>query len=162
MKAAEMKPFKAALETMRARLRGDVSTMADAALRKTRAEASGDLSSMPNHMADIGTDAYEQEFTLSLMPLPSHKLRLHVIEEGSERDLSDVLVRVGPWRCETDASGIANLPLGTGLQTLILWIGGYAAPLVNLSIDPDTAMPVQYQVAMRPELEANPDDNWTA
>jgi len=102
------------------------------------------------------------EFTLSLMPLPSHKLRLHVIEEGSERDLSDVLVRVGPWRCETDASGIANLPLGTGLQTLILWKGGYAAPLVNLSIDPDTAMPVQYQVAMRPELEANPDDNWTA
>ena len=67
MKAADLKVFKAALESMRARLRGDVATMADAALRKTRSESSGDLSSMPIHMADIGSDAYEQEFTLSLM-----------------------------------------------------------------------------------------------
>jgi DnaK suppressor protein len=66
MKAADAKVFKTALEEMRSRLRGDVSTMADAALRKTRSEASGDLSSMPIHMADIGTDAFEQEFTLSL------------------------------------------------------------------------------------------------
>lgn len=67
MKAADLKVFKAALEAMRVRLRGDVATMADAALRKTRSESSGDLSSMPIHMADIGSDAYEQEFTLSLM-----------------------------------------------------------------------------------------------
>jgi len=67
MKAADLKVFKAALESMRARLRGDVATMADAALRKTRSESRGDLSSMPIHMADIGSDAYEQEFTLSLM-----------------------------------------------------------------------------------------------
>ena len=67
MKAADLKVFKVALEAMRARLRGDVATMADAALRKTRSESSGDLSSMPINMADIGSDAYEQEFTLSLM-----------------------------------------------------------------------------------------------
>ena len=67
MKAAEMKPFRQSLEAIRARLRGDVNTMADAALRKNRAEASGDLSTMPIHMADLGSDAYEQEFTLSLM-----------------------------------------------------------------------------------------------
>jgi RNA polymerase-binding transcription factor DksA len=67
MKAADVKVFKATLEAMRARLRGDVSTMADLALRRTRAEASGNLSSMPIHMADLGTDAFEQEFTLSLM-----------------------------------------------------------------------------------------------
>lgn len=83
MKAAEMKVFKAALEAMRARLRGDVSTMADAALRKTRSEASGDLSSMPIHMADIGSDAYEQEFTLSLMA--SEEGTLEQIEEALER-----------------------------------------------------------------------------
>ena len=41
--------------------------MADAALRKTRSEANGDLSSMPIHMADLGSDNFEQEFTLSLM-----------------------------------------------------------------------------------------------
>jgi len=52
---------------LRSRLRGDVNALADAALRKPRSEASGDLSSMPIHMADVGTDAFEQEFTLSLM-----------------------------------------------------------------------------------------------
>ena len=44
-----------------------MTALADAALRKTRSEASGDLSSMPIHMADVGSDAFEQEFTLSLM-----------------------------------------------------------------------------------------------
>ena len=83
MKATEMKPFKEALETMRARLRGDVSTMADAALRKTRAEASGDLSSMPIHMADLGSDAYEQEFTLSLMA--SEEGTLEQVEHALDR-----------------------------------------------------------------------------
>jgi len=83
MKAADIKIFKAALEAMRARLRGDVSTMADAALRKTRSEASGDLSSMPIHMADIGTDAFEQEFTLSLMATEEETLEL--VEEALGR-----------------------------------------------------------------------------
>ena len=62
---------------------GDVSTMADAALRKTRAEASGDLSSMPIHMADIGSDAYEQEFTLSLMA--SEEGTLELVEQALDR-----------------------------------------------------------------------------
>ena len=67
MKKADMKVYKERLLQLRARLRGDVSAMADAALRKTRSEASGDLSSMPIHMADIGSDNYEQEFTLGLL-----------------------------------------------------------------------------------------------
>ena len=83
MKAADVKVFKMALESLRARLRGDVSTMANAALRKTRSEASGDLSSMPIHMADIGSDAFEQEFTLSLMA--SEEGTLEQIEHALDR-----------------------------------------------------------------------------
>ena len=83
LKAADIKVFKTTLESMRARLRGDVSTMADAALRKTRSEASGDLSSMPIHMADIGSDAYEQEFTLSLMANEEETLEL--VEQALQR-----------------------------------------------------------------------------
>ncbi len=83
MKAAELKVFKTTLEAMRSRLRGDVSTMADAALRKTRSEASGDLSSMPIHMADIGSDAYEQEFTLSLMA--NEEDTLAMVEQALQR-----------------------------------------------------------------------------
>ena len=67
IKSTELRALKTSLEHLRSRLRGDVNMMADEALRKTRAEASGDLSTMPIHMADLGTDAYEQEFTLSLM-----------------------------------------------------------------------------------------------
>jgi RNA polymerase-binding transcription factor DksA len=83
MKAADFKVYKTTLEAMRSRLRGDVSTMAEAALRKTRSEASGDLSSMPIHMADIGSDAFEQEFTLSLMA--SEEGTLEQIEHALER-----------------------------------------------------------------------------
>src|SRR5262245_18145316 len=67
MKKSESKGFKNMLLGLRSLLRGDVTAMADAALRKPRSEASGDLSSMPIHMADVGTDAFELEFTLSLM-----------------------------------------------------------------------------------------------
>ena len=42
MKKSEVKPFKELLLALRARLRGDVTALADAALRKTRSESSGD------------------------------------------------------------------------------------------------------------------------
>ena len=62
-----MKVYRERLIELRVRLRGDVSQMADATLKKSRSEANGDLSSMPIHMADIGSDNFDQEFTLSLM-----------------------------------------------------------------------------------------------
>lgn len=46
---------------------GDVNHIELESLRKSRIDASGDLSSMPIHMADVGSDNYEQEFALGLM-----------------------------------------------------------------------------------------------
>ena len=83
MNKAEIKIYKDQLLTLRARLRGDVSQMADATLKKNRSEANGDLSSMPIHMADIGTDNFEQEFTLSLMQ--NDEGTLEQIESALER-----------------------------------------------------------------------------
>jgi DnaK suppressor protein len=65
--AAEIDMYKHKLLILRARLSGDVSTMTNAALNKNRLEASGDLSVMPIHMADVGSDNFEQEQTLSFM-----------------------------------------------------------------------------------------------
>lgn len=79
----ELKEYKERLLSLRARLRGDVSQMADAALKKNRAEGNGDLSSMPIHMADLGSDNFEQEFTLSLME--SEEVTLGRIETALER-----------------------------------------------------------------------------
>ncbi|OHB71951.1 MAG: transcriptional regulator [Planctomycetes bacterium RBG_13_63_9] len=83
MKNAEMSTYKERLLALRARLRGDVNQMADAALKKSRSEANGDLSSMPIHMADIGSDNFEQEFTLSLMQ--NEEGTLELIEASLER-----------------------------------------------------------------------------
>ena len=83
MKKAEIRVYKERLLQLRARLRGDVHAMADAALNKTRSEASGDLSYMPIHMADMGTDNFDQEFTLNLMETEEGTLDL--VESALER-----------------------------------------------------------------------------
>jgi len=83
MNKADVKIYRERLLELRARLRGDVSQMADATLKKSRSEANGDLSSMPIHMADIGSDNFEQEFTLSLMQ--SEEETLDLIEASLER-----------------------------------------------------------------------------
>jgi RNA polymerase-binding protein DksA len=53
------------------------------ALKKSRLDASGDLSSMPIHMADLGTDNYEQEFALELMD--SERRLITEIDEALQR-----------------------------------------------------------------------------
>jgi len=57
--------------------------MEDETLKKSRLDATGDLSSMPIHMADIGTDNYEQEFALGLMD--SERKLLHEIDDALQR-----------------------------------------------------------------------------
>lgn len=74
MKKADMQEYRTHLVTLRARLRGDVKALADVALN----EANG--SSMPIHMAELGSENYEQEFALSLME--SEEDTLVAIEEA--------------------------------------------------------------------------------
>jgi DnaK suppressor protein len=103
MNKAELKIYKEVLLTLRARLRGDVSQMADAALKKSRSESVGDLSSMPIHMADIGSDNFEQEFTLSLMQNEGDTLEmiessLERIEEGTYGQCEECSVKIPKTR----------------------------------------------------------------
>ncbi len=65
MTKAEVKPFKEMLLALRARLLGDVSTLADGALSAGNANSGN--SGVSNHMADMGTDTYEQDNTILLM-----------------------------------------------------------------------------------------------
>lgn len=82
MKKEDMQVYKERLLALRARLRGDVTSMTDAALRKSGAEGA-ESAHMPIHMAELGSDNYEQEFTLSL--LESEENRLEMIEAALER-----------------------------------------------------------------------------
>ncbi len=81
--AAEIESYRTKLLMIRARLRGDVTTMTDAALNKNRMDPSGDVSSMPIHMADVGSDNFEQEQTLAFMQ--SESGILDMVEEALQR-----------------------------------------------------------------------------
>ncbi len=67
MNQAELQSFRQRLTGLRDRLRGDVSQLADESLRQSGGEASGNLSNTPYHLADLGTDNFEEEMTLGLL-----------------------------------------------------------------------------------------------
>jgi RNA polymerase-binding transcription factor DksA len=65
--AKEMASFRELLVEKLKEIVGDVQHIESGALKTSRQDSAGDLSSMPIHMADIGSDNYEQEFSLGLM-----------------------------------------------------------------------------------------------
>src|SRR6266567_7432156 len=67
MTKTDLETFRRSLQNLRARLSGNLSHLANEALRSAGGENSGSLSNTPIHMADLGTDNFEQEFTLSLI-----------------------------------------------------------------------------------------------
>ena len=99
METADLQLCKERLLVLRARLRGEVSHMTDAALNNSRSEANGDLSRMPIHMADLGTDNFEREFTLSLMKNEEETLgrietSLERIEDGTYGDCEECGIKI--------------------------------------------------------------------
>lgn len=67
MNTSDRDSYREHLLTLQRRLRGDLTQLADEALHRAGGEGSGNLSNMPIHMADLGTDNFEQEFTLGLL-----------------------------------------------------------------------------------------------
>lgn len=65
--AKELATFRELLIVKLKEIIGDVNHIELGALKTSRQDSAGDLSSMPIHMADIGSDNYEQEFSLGLM-----------------------------------------------------------------------------------------------
>lgn len=67
LSAKDLAAFKLLLLEKRQEILHNVHEIEGETLRKSRLDASGDLSSMPIHMADLGTDNFQQEFSLGLM-----------------------------------------------------------------------------------------------
>ena len=80
---AELREFQQILLEKRRALIGDMNGIEADALKGGRGGESSDLSSMPTHPADVGSDNYEQEFTLGL--LESERTLLAEINEALER-----------------------------------------------------------------------------
>jgi DnaK suppressor protein len=83
LSAADIEHFKELLLQKRREIFQNVFDIEGETLKKSRLDASGDLSSMPIHMADLGTDNYEQEFALGLMD--SERKILHEIDDALSR-----------------------------------------------------------------------------
>ncbi len=81
MTKPELDVYQENLLALRSRLRGDVSHLASEALGANGAKTGG--SHAPVDMADVATDNFEQEFTLSLMQ--NQELVLGEIGEALER-----------------------------------------------------------------------------
>jgi RNA polymerase-binding protein DksA len=79
---AELNEFKALLQFRKRKLQGDVNTLEGEAMKKG-SDAAGDLSTLPMHLADMGTDSFEQDMSLGLMETETDEL--HEIEEAFER-----------------------------------------------------------------------------
>jgi RNA polymerase-binding transcription factor DksA len=105
----DLERFRQLLVIKRRELLGDVTHMEDEALRRTRSDAAGDLSMMPIHMADIGTDNYEQEFTIGLIAGERDVLKeidsaLQRITDGTygvclatHKPISKARLKIKPW-----------------------------------------------------------------
>jgi RNA polymerase-binding protein DksA len=101
----ELEVFRDLLLQKRRELVGDMYSMEREALQRN----GENLSNLPLHMADMGTDNYEQEFTLGLMEKDRNLLReintallkiqdgRYGICEGTGKPISKARLEVQPW-----------------------------------------------------------------
>ncbi len=107
--AEDLDEFRQLLLTKRAELVGDVDHMTSEALRGSQPGGSGNLSNVPIHMADVGSDNWEQEFTLGLVANERQRLkkidaalqriadRTYGICEGTHKPIGKQRLRAKPW-----------------------------------------------------------------
>lgn len=81
LKSKDMEQFRELLLNLQARLRGDVQTLSRGAL------GSSADSKSPTHMAELGTETYEQDFSLRMMEsdqevLKEIRVALKKIDDG--------------------------------------------------------------------------------
>ena len=101
--------FRDLLLEKRAELAGDVHNMQREALRRNDRNGESDSSAVRTHMADVGSDNWEQEFTLGLLDKDVALLReidqaLERIESGAygrclatEKRITKQRLRAKPW-----------------------------------------------------------------
>ena len=101
LKPEEVKTFRESLLGLRARLKGDLSQMTDEALGGGQSESTGNLSNVPLHLADVGTENFDQEFALSM--IENEQETLEQINEALNR------IEVGTFgKCDECGGTIAK------------------------------------------------------
>lgn len=83
LNAKQLREFKDILLEKRDQLAGDLERLTSEAL-KGNGQGNGDQSTMPIHMADLGSDTWEQDFTIGLI----------ANEQNIVREIDDALERI--------------------------------------------------------------------
>lgn len=106
--AKQLQEFRALLLSKRAEIMGDASMMAENMNNRAGA-GTGEHSSMPIHMADLGSDNWEQELNLGLLASEQETVReidyaLRRMEEGTygvclatQQPIGLARLRAKPW-----------------------------------------------------------------
>jgi len=85
MKQQELDDYRILLENLRVRLKGDMSQLQSDALGSDRVDSSSESKS-PTHMAELGSEAFEQDYSLS--PVGNEQEKLKEIAEALDRNKS--------------------------------------------------------------------------
>ena len=125
LSSRELEHFRDLLLEKRRELVGDMYSMESEALRTS---GGTNLSSLPLHMADMGTDNYEQEFTLGLVEKDRGLLReinsalakiqngTYGICEGTGKPISKPRLEAQPWaRHSIEYARQMQRPMGMGM-----------------------------------------------
>ncbi len=110
MKPKDLEQFRELLVALQVRLRGDVQTLTSGAL------GSGNDSKSPTHMAELGTETYEQDFSLRIMESDQEVLKeiydaLKRIDNGTY-GLCEGCVEMGrpPSKCWIPKTRLKHIP----------------------------------------------------
>lgn len=72
--ASELKEFKELLHRRKAEISGNMKDISKKTLGKNPGAESGDISTLPMHMADVGSDVFEHDMNLSLVENAAQEL----------------------------------------------------------------------------------------
>ena len=104
-----------------------------------------------------GHDGTSAPFSVAVVAAPEHVLTVTVADDGGGA-VEGAIVRSGPVRATTDATGRARLHLAKGRHELAVWKAGYEAPPTPFTVAADAAVTVEAQRVP----ETHPDSIWTA
>jgi|SRR5579884_1462668 DnaK suppressor protein len=133
MQRKEQEKYRQRLLEMAARLKSDEPGVISDALRQASGDISGNISNVPMHLADLGTDTFEQEMSAGLLA-NARQLQIEVaaaldrIEQGTfgkceqcGRDIGEGRLEVVPYtRYCIDCAQSAENEGETGFQPTLL------------------------------------------
>jgi len=105
---------------------------------------------------DLDHNSSMTRFGFVVVRPPEHMVTVRVVEQETGTPITDVQIRLGAYRAETDQNGQAQINSAKGTFELNIWKVGYDAPPGTVGVDADTLVQVYAAVV----AEDDPDAGW--